>query len=86
MCLSCDLVASIVSIPTDTSSPNYVFEYPGDRNVSEDTEVLEMQAAEIKLALETARYVRAAPVVYACVSVCESLYVCVNIAVFTLSL
>ena len=36
--------------PTDTTSPNFMFEYGGDRNnISEDTEVLEMHAVEKQL-------------------------------------
>ena len=35
---------------TDTTSPNFMFEYGGDRNnISEDTEVLEMHTVEKQL-------------------------------------
>ncbi len=40
--------------PPDTSSPNYVFEYPGDRNSSEEFNLLEIQAAEKKINIDIA--------------------------------
>ncbi len=40
--------------PLDTSSPNYVFEYPGDRTGSEEFNLLEIQAAEKKITIDTA--------------------------------
>ena len=43
-------MGTILYTSTDITSPNFMFEYGGDRNnITEDTEVLEMHAVEKQL-------------------------------------